>query len=535
MREAKFKFTFSLYPRSPNRIVDDDQEPSLVSTRLFWPWQCNEWCGKTQVAKAIKFIHPRHWHAVGIDVCHTCFRMRAFRHLLAAAFLLALLLVWQVRARAQGFVLSVTTSTNRVTVNTPLTYTINLTNNTAAELQNTFVTNTLPSSVQILNATNGFVSGNIVIFQIPLFFSGGFAQMVVTVQPTAVGSITNSITVVSYTPFLTTATNVVTQVTAVETDADLGVTMTGPASGVFVNDLMAYGVTVTNLGPDDAPNVILTNTLPAGVVYKSVAPTNLIPTVSNSNVIFNLGTLASGSGQRFYLAVQPTNAGDLNFTSSVGAAGVLDPDTTNNLAGTNVTISDFLSTNLVVAAVSTQIFNPQNGLMEQIIVVSNAGPSAVPAARVIVSGLTNILYNAVGTNNGNPYVVYDAVLNPGQSACLLLQYFVSTHQTFPGPQLAAFGVTLPDLSPPTNLSTNIAVIGITQLSSGAMLIAFPTVSNRTYTVIYSSDVAFTNAAAAQPSFKATANYTQWIDYGPPETTSHPTNTPMRFYRVSLNQ
>jgi hypothetical protein len=31
-----------------------------------------------------------------------------------------------------------------------------------------------------------------------------------------------------------------------------------------------------------------------------------------------------------------------------------------------------------------------------------------------------------------------------------------------------------------------------------------------------------------------ANYTYWIDYGPPGTAGHPTNTPVRFYRVFLN-
>ena len=47
----------------------------------------------------------------------------------------------------------------------------------------------------------------------------------------------------------------------VPTEADLGVELTGPAQAVIVNDVMTYGVTATNLGPDDAPGVQLINAL----------------------------------------------------------------------------------------------------------------------------------------------------------------------------------------------------------------------------------------------------------------------------------
>ena len=83
------------------------------------------------------------------------------------------------------------------------------------------------------------------------------------------------------------------------TQADLAVAMTGPASAVFTNDWMTYGVNVTNLGPASASNVMLTNTLPPGVGYK----TNSLAFTrqgSGSNVVFNLGTLASGAFTNFH-------------------------------------------------------------------------------------------------------------------------------------------------------------------------------------------------------------------------------------------
>jgi hypothetical protein len=84
------------------------------------------------------------------------------------------------------------------------------------------------------------------------------------------------------------------------------------------------------------------------------------------------------------------------------------------------------------------------------------------------------------------------------------------------------------------VSTNINVTRIVRMSNGNMLIEWPAITNRTYTVVYSDNVLFSNAMMAPPSIVAPANEVQWIDYGPPTTTSAPTNAPVRFYRVFLN-
>jgi hypothetical protein len=68
-----------------------------------------------------------------------------------------------------------------------------------------------------------------------------------------------------------------------------------------------------------------------------------------------------------------------------------------------------------------------------------------------------------------------------------------------------------------------------------MLVEFPAITNRTYTMVYSDNVLFSNAMIAPPSFVAPANIVQWIDYGPPATVSAPSSSSSsRFYRVYLN-
>ena len=444
-----------------------------------------------------------------------------------------------IRVEAQSVGLSVVASPSPVAVSNSLTYTITVTNLTLIT-ENFIITNTLPASAQFQSASNPYGSfgnnGSIVIFSVTGLPYGNVVQMTVTALPTTAALVTDSVFVISGDLLYSASTSVDTQVTnAVVQQADLAVAMTGPAALVFSNDWMVYGVNVTNLGPDTASGIFLTNTLPPGVGFKSVSPA-FTRLGSGSNVIFNLGTLTNQAFINFQLTVQPTNAGTWTFVSVVSTNNsVPDTNAANNSTSINIVVSNFFSGQLFAYTNSAQVPNGQVGYLEQTIVVSNTGPTTVAAARVIVSGLTNRLVNAVGTNNGNPFVVYSAALNTNQSVSLLLQFYPNrTPFAFGDSQLHPVEVTPLDLTPPANLSSNVNFTGIFQMPSGGMLLEFPTVTNRTYTVEYSSNLLSTNWLAAQPSIVAPANYTFWIDYGPPATLSHPTNSAMRFYRAFLN-
>ena len=454
--------------------------------------------------------------------------------------LVAVLIATGTRADAQiYFGLGVTSSASSILVSNSLTYTINVTN-IWADLLDTVVSNTLSPSVQFVNATpslggNYAINGNVVVFDLGIFGLGGVAQMTLTVQPTAAGLITNLVQAASYQVTNVVSVPVITQVTnTVPAQADLGVAISVPATAVLVNDLMAYGVSVTNSGPSAAAGVMLTNTFPPGVILKGSY------TVVSNNVIFNLGTLKSGGFTNFQFTIQPTNAGLLNFTASVGAPGVLDTNLVNNTASNNITVLNYLSGPLLVVTNSAQIVNHQNGLIEQSILLTNNGTNAVTAVRVVVTGLTNQLFNAVGTNSGSPFVVYTApLLTPlatNSSVTLLLQYAPRKNFPFTNSQLHAFAVPPPDLAPPvaTTAATNVTLTRIVKLSNGDMLVEFPALTNRSYAVVYSDNVLFSNALIAPPAIVAPANVVQWIDYGPPATVSAPPASSARFYRVFLN-
>jgi uncharacterized repeat protein (TIGR01451 family) len=303
---------------------------------------------------------------------------------------------------------------------------------------------------------------------------------------------------------------------------------------VITNDWMPYSVTVTNAGPNTAPNVIVTNVLPTGVLLKSV-PSNFTYTTVGTNMIFTVGTLVKGASQTLAFTVEPTKAGVLTLSASAGSAGVVNLNPINSFATTNITIIDYLPGTFSIVTNSAQTLNLQNGLTEQSFLLSNIGATSAPAVRVVISGLTKQLFNAVGTNNGNPFVYYSAPLATGHSVKLLLQFSPRGNFSFASGQLQAFAVPLPNWTPPpiTATSTNVTVTHIVKLANGNMLIEFPATLGRSYTIIYSDNIDFSGAMIAPPAVVAPANEVLWTDYGPPTTISAPTNG-VRLYRVLLN-
>ena len=93
----------------------------------------------------------------------------------------------------------------------------------------------------------------------------------------------------------------------------------------------------------------------------------------------------------------------------------------------------------------------------------------------------------------------------------------------------------PNLTPPAAAGTSATNNAyILRQSNGNIMIEFPSVAGTNYTIVYADNVLFSNAMMILPSIKAPANWVQWVDYGPPATATHPTNTTQRYYRVFLN-
>jgi uncharacterized repeat protein (TIGR01451 family) len=460
------------------------------------------------------------------------------------------------RVEAQGFSLAVTPSTNTLTVNGTLSFTITVTNTSGIDLTDVLLTN-VPSSGQLFEGvtnTQGalfddFTNGVGIVFDFGPMVSGDVNTIVVTVQPLAPGSLTNLFEVADIEDLNftnTAATNIVTQVVGAQ--ADLAVAITEPLQTVISNDFTYFTLSVTNFGPDSVPNVMLTNTLPAGFLIVYLFPTNQFlystNTTTNSTQIFFLGTMASGAFTNITYVVAPTNTGSFFLAASVGAPNLADTNTANNAATSPLTVTNYGPGTLrVLAKNGIATVNYQNGLLELPITVTDTGTNNIAAFRVVVEfGSSNQLYNAAGTNlytvaganYFSTFVVYNGPLAAGASIQLLLQF---TPRTVPvSAYLSAFPLSAADWSPPlvTSNSASLNFTRIVKMPNGDMLLEFPATVGQNYTVIYSDNVLFSNAVIAPPVVTAYANEMQWIDYGPPATLSAPSNAPARYYRVYTN-
>jgi uncharacterized repeat protein (TIGR01451 family) len=394
------------------------------------------------------------------------------------------------------------------------------------------VTNVLPASVRILavtvtNSNATFTTnGNVVVFQISPPISPNQTNILsVLVSPTAVGPLTNVVSAFMAGTASETNSFTATVGSGAASTADLGVFVLGPTQPPVIGDILHYTITATNAGPNSATGVVITNTFAPGVTLLSANPTN--SSFNGQVLAFDVGTLATGAIRTFDVSVQATNSGNISSTAVISAPGNNDTNNVND-SSTAVTAIAGVDAVLVATRVSDMVLNRQNGLMEQIVQISNNTTSSVPAARLVLSNFTFRVFNAVGTNQGAPYVLYQSAIPAGATVTLVLEYFIPGRTPVDDPTFFAFGVPAVNATAPTNGVD--ATIRMTFEDTPRPLIEFPSEPGKSYRIVYSENVNFTGALFAQPDVIAPANRTQWIDSGPPKTVAN-TNSTTRFYRV----
>jgi uncharacterized repeat protein (TIGR01451 family) len=119
--------------------------------------------------------------------------------------------------------------------------------------------------------------------------------------------------------------------------ADLSLTNASPASAVEGGTL-TYTISVHNSGPGTATNVVVTDTLPAGLAFVSANFSQGTSSFNNGTVTCNLGTLGVGATVTGTIVVKLTEEGTVSNTATV-SADQSDPTPLDNsqAAATNIT------------------------------------------------------------------------------------------------------------------------------------------------------------------------------------------------------
>ncbi|TLN06080.1 DUF11 domain-containing protein, partial [bacterium] len=125
--------------------------------------------------------------------------------------------------------------------------------------------------------------------------------------------------------------------------ADLAVSKSGPAFGV-VGSSLTYTVTLSNSGPDAAPDVTLSDALPAGLPFLSQSQINgpaFTLSQAGNTVSNSIASLASGASATFEIvatvSASATPGAELVNTATASSPA-LDPTPDNNSASASATI-----------------------------------------------------------------------------------------------------------------------------------------------------------------------------------------------------
>jgi len=245
-----------------------------------------------------------------------------------------------------------------------------------------------------------------------------------------------------------------------------------------------------------------------------------------SQVEFYLGTNSLGvvtnSSPNYSVTVSNLVTG--NYTLLALATDACGNQATS--APVVITVRDYPPLTVV-----TNIFlNRQSGYYEEVVRICNPTPYSFNTVGVLVFGVTSprIVHNATAFVNGIPYVQNGTIVAPGDCVDIRIQIYVPLNVTSVDP-LQVVPIIMPATTASAVVGTPAKITRAQFLADHTFLLNFNTIAGANYFILFSEDL-ITWTTSAQP---VTGNgfAGQWIDYGPPATTSLPNKRTNRFYRV----
>lgn len=291
-----------------------------------------------------------------------------------------------------------------------LTYTVVVSNSGPGDAQSVTLTDSVPSELTGVE----YSLDNGVTFQswpgsisLGILAAGGSRTVQIrgTVSAGAAGAITNTAMVSSPTPDPDPDNNHATEITPVDTSADLSVVKTGSPSPATPGQYLIFSVTVANGGPDPAVNTVLTDVVPADLTNVEFS-TDGGTTWSSWTGSYAAGTLPSGAVQTVLIRgiVSASATGTIVNTASV-SSDTPDPNPDNNTSMAIIPVGTSADLSVRKTAVPTPV--DAGGVLTYTLLVSNAGPNAaqdVELADVIPSVILNPEFAIQGETIFAPWV-----------------------------------------------------------------------------------------------------------------------------------
>ncbi len=168
-------------------------------------------------------------------------------------------------------------------------------------------------------------------------------------------------------------------------DADLSIVMTDSADPVMPGDSFSYTIVVTNAGPDDARDLVLTNTVPGVLTVGAVtvsAPGACV--TSGHTFVCGIDPLAAGGTWTVTVQVDVplgTPSGVVTNTATISGTGNTDP--TNDSASEPTTIGEIVgSADLTVTKIVDDTSPAEGDTLTYVVSVTNGGPDDATGVEV---------------------------------------------------------------------------------------------------------------------------------------------------------
>ncbi|HXE43164.1 MAG TPA: DUF11 domain-containing protein, partial [Candidatus Baltobacteraceae bacterium] len=169
--------------------------------------------------------------------------------------------------------------------------------------------------------------------------------------------------------------------------ADNLLTMSANPTSLSIGNNATYILTVTNYGPSTSSNVLVSDTLPAGLPLVSSTPTQGTVNHIGTQLIWNVGTLATNTGAQLAITVQPS-ANGIYENDAIVSATTPDPNPSEDFAAATINVGGigqpslsgtFVANNgtfqfsVISGASQTNIIQASTNLINWVPVYTNVG------------------------------------------------------------------------------------------------------------------------------------------------------------------
>lgn len=156
--------------------------------------------------------------------------------------------------------------------------------------------------------------------------------------------------------------------------ADLELSLTDSPDPVMVGSPLTYQITVTNHGPLNAADVVLTDALPASVALVSATDSQGVACTGTTTVSCELGSIASGGTAAVTIIVTPDTGGTIENTPAV-TGSLTDYNLANNSATASTIVVDSTMADLSIAQTDSPDPVEVGSLLTYSITINNQGPA----------------------------------------------------------------------------------------------------------------------------------------------------------------